>query len=121
MRKMRRYGLSILIMVVVSFISLIVIAWLSYTYKWQADKALAGITVTYILAGFIGGLTQKFLCREQKSMGKKMVEGMVLSSVFMGGLVFFDVFMVGSLFEITSRFLMIWMILMGSTCLGRIL
>ncbi len=121
MRKIRTGIITIIIMSIVSILSLIIVSMLSYTYKWQADKALIGITIVYILAGFVGGFSHKLMDRDEKSTGRKMLGGIVLSSVFMGGLVFASIFVVHNPFEITSRFLMIWMLLMGSACLGRIL
>ncbi len=121
MRKLRNYIITILIMAIVSLLCLVILSIFTYNYKWQADKALIGITYTYILTGLVGGLSQKILCKESKSMGRKMLEGMIFSSLFMGGLVVLSIFQAGNPFEISSRFLMIWMLLMGSTCLGRIL
>ena len=123
MRKLRNgiIAIIIIIMSIVSVLSLFVISMLSYTYEWQADKALIGITFTYIATGFIGGLLLKIIDKELKSMGRKMLEGIMISTIFMGGLVLLSVYIVENPFEMTSRFLMIWMLLMGSTCLGRIL
>jgi len=121
MKKIRVFLFALIIMVVVSAICLCGVSVLAYRYKWQADKALIGITLTYILAGFIGGLSQKIMNKEQKSIGRKMLDGIVLSTIFMGGLIVLSIYIVQNPFEISSRFLMIWMLLMGSTCLGRIL
>lgn len=121
MRKIRNILIAIIIMFITSALSLLIVSMLSYTYKWQADKALIGITITYIVTGFIGGLMQRIRNKEQKSMGRKMLDGIVLSCMFMGVLVLLSVFVAQNPLEISSRFLMIWMLLMGSTCLGRIL
>ena len=121
MEKFRNSLIAIIIMFIVSVLLLLMVSMLSYTYKWQADKALIGITCTYIVAGFVGGFVQKIMDKEQKSMGRKMLEGMVLSTTFIGGLVLISVCLLKNPMVISSRFLMIWMLLMGSTCLGRIL
>ena len=121
MRNFRNSIIAIIIMVIVSVLSLFVVSMLSYTYKWQADKALIGITLTYIMTGFIGGLLKKIIDKEQKKMGRKMLEAMILSSIFMCGLIVLSVFVIQNPLEVSSRFLMIWMLLIGSTCLGRIL
>ena len=121
MKKIKCFLLVLMIMVVVSVICLWMVSALTYTYKWQADKALIGITITYIVTGFCGGLSQKIMNKDTYSMGKKMLEAIVMSSLFMGILIVLSVYFVQNPLEVTSRFLMIWMLLMGSTCLGRIL
>ena len=121
MKKIRYFLLVLIIMVVVSVICLCVVSALAYTYKWQADKALIGVTFTYIVTGFVGGFSQKIMNKEAQSIGRKMLEGMILSLLFMGGLIVLSFFLIQNPLEITSRFWMIMMLLMGSACLGRIL
>ena len=50
------YATSILLMAFISFLSLLVLSLLTYLFKWQAPQAMVGIILTYILAGFGGGL-----------------------------------------------------------------
>lgn len=126
MRKVKGIVISIIIMVIVSGISLLIVSAFSYLYKWQADKALVGITVTYILAGYFGGLSLKRQNRKngisgQMSIAKKMVEAILLGTIFMLLLILLSVFVVQNSFMISSRMLMIWMLLVGSSCLGGIL
>lgn len=121
MRKIRNLIITIIIMSIVSIISLLAVSVLAYQYKWQADKALIGITVTYIITGLVGGLTQKMMNKEEKNMGRKMLGAILVSCIFMGILLFFSIVAIQQPFSISSRFLMIWMLLVGSTCLGRIL
>lgn len=121
MRKIKNVIFILVFMTLISIACLLIISAFAYIYKWQADKALIGITVTYIMAGFIGGFSKKIIEKEQKSIGQKMLEGMLMASVFMGGLMVLSVFVAQNPLEISSRFLMIWMLLIGSTCLGRIL
>ena len=121
MMRIKSFLVVLIMMIVTSAICLGGVSILAYTYKWQADKALIGITITYIVTGFIGGVSQKILNKEQKNMGKKMVDGIVLSSVFMGVLVLLSICVTENPMNISSRFLMIWVLLMGSSCLGRIL
>lgn len=121
MRKIKNLFITIIIMLLVSTISLLAVSALTYIYKWQADKALIGITITYILAGFFGGLFLKWKTKEQLSMGRKMLEAILLSVIFVGILVTASVFVMENSFVISSRFVMICMLFVGSTCLGRIL
>lgn len=121
MRKIRNLIITIIIMSIVSILCLLGVSAFSYTYKWKADKALMGITLTYILTGFAGGVVQKIINKEPMKMGRKMIEGILISSFFMGILLGVSVIVFQQPYQITSRFLMIWMLLVGSTCLGRIL
>ena len=121
MRRMKCFFRVFIIMGMVSAICLLTVSVLTYHYKWQADKALIGITLTYIVTGFAGGLSQKIMNKESRSMGRKMLEGMLISTIFVGGLLGISIGIVQNPLELSSRFLMIWMLLMGSTCLGRIL
>lgn len=121
MRKIRNLIITIIIMSIVSILCLLAVSVFSYIYKWKADKALIGITLTYILTGFSGGLVQKIINKESIKMGRKMIEGILISSFFVGILVMFSVLWLQQPLAVSSRFLMIWMLLVGSACLGRIL
>ena len=121
MRKIINIIVTLLVMVVVSLICLLVVSAFSYFYKWQADKALVGITITYIFAGFIGGITQKFLDKSERNMGKKMLEAILISSIFIGMILGISAIVLQQPLMISSRFLSIYMLLAGSTCMGRIL
>ena len=120
MHTIKKYIISLVIMCLVSILMLMVVSLLAYVYKWQADKALIGITVTYILAGFLGGFGLKRMS-ETKDMTKKLVEGILLGVFFMMLLLLFSIIFTDNEFEISSRLLLIWMLLTGSTSLGRIL
>ena len=121
MRKIGNLIIIIVFMFLIAAISLMLVAAFSYLYKWQADKALIGITVTYILAGFSGGLMQNRWNRGNKTIGKKMAEGIALGTVFMAIIVLMAVFALESSVAVSTRFLMLWMLVAGSTCLGHIL
>ena len=121
MKRVRNLLMVMVIMMLMSAISLLIISVLSYFYKWQADKALVGITITYILAGFIGGITQKFLDKSERNMGKKMLEAILISSIFVGVILGVSTIVLQQPLVISSRFLSIYMLLAGSACMGRIL
>lgn len=133
--KMKAVAISILSMSLVSILSLMILSILTYIFKWQADTAMLGITGTYILAGFCGGLALKFahlwkgrkkedgvqVQRETISIGTKMVEAILTATLFMGILQLLSLIAGTGTFELSGRFLTIWMLLVGSACLGRIL
>lgn len=105
---------------VVAIIMLLAVSTLAYIYKWQADKALIGITGTYILAGVAGGLGLKRTSLT-KDVGKKMFESFFLGTLFMVLLVLLSLLVTDNGFQLSGRFLLIWMLLTGSVSLGRIL
>ncbi len=121
MRKIGNFMIVIMFMFLIAAISLVLVSTFSYLYKWQADKALVGITVTYILAGFSGGLMLKKINKEAKTIGKKMMEGILQGTIFMAIIIGVGVFGLESPLVVSSRFLMLWMLVAGSTCLGHIL
>ncbi len=121
MRRVGKWILAVFIMAVVSVICLLVTSVFAYIYKWQADKALVGITLTYILTGLVGGFVQRFFKGEVYSMGQKMLDGICVASIFLFFMILISVFVMQNPFVISSRFLMIGMLLTGSACLGRLL
>lgn len=121
MRRIKKILAPLIVMIIISLVCLVIVSLLTYIFKWQADKALIGITVTYILTGLVGGFVQKRQIQDEKSMGQKMLEAIFLSSVFIMILVMVSIFVVQIPFELSSRFFMIFMLFVGSTCLGRIL
>lgn len=120
MQVIKKYIIPIVIMSVVSIFMLLAVSVLAYIYKWQADKALIGITGTYILAGLAGGLGLR-RASLTKDMSKKLLEGILLGSSFMVLLLLASVFVTDISPEISGRFLLIWMLITGSASLGRIL
>ena len=123
MRKIGKIVITFIVMTLVSLLCLCIVGILSYIYKWQADKALIGITCTYILAAFAGGITQKILNKNEKgkSIGQKMLNGILTGLIFVAVLLIASGFIVQTPFLFSVRFFMILMLIIGSTCLGRIL
>ncbi|MBQ3559543.1 MAG: hypothetical protein IJA07_08540 [Agathobacter sp.] len=121
MRKIRSFGIAIIIMILTSLLALFVVSTLTYFLKWYADKAMAGIIVTYILAGFAGGMTLKILNKEKMGLRGRGLEVFCLSGIFMLLLFVVSIFVLRNPFEISGRWLMIWLLLTSSTFLGRIL
>lgn len=120
MQFVKKYIIPLIIMSLVSILMLLVVSLLAYLYKWQADKALIGITVTYILAGMAGGAGLK-KSSVTKDIGKKLFEGILLGTIFMILLIVISFVITNNGFQISGRFLMIWMLIIGSASIGRIL
>ena len=135
MKKITNILIGILSMGGTSLLALLIISLLTYGWKWQADKAMLGITFTYIIAGFAGGLSMKWMPRIWKrwhtdrilteegniGVGGKMLESLLAGTIFMLILMMLSAFFAVNEIQITSRFFLIWMLLAGSTALGRIL
>lgn len=121
MYKVKRYIIAIGMMLITSVVSLLVVSTFTYLFKWQADKAMIGIFVTYVLAGFIGG----FCLRKGKrgEIRRKVIESLILANIFTFLLILFSYIIFQIPFELSSRFLLIWMLIVcssfGGTCCKR--
>lgn len=120
MMRMKQMVIPLLSMSFMSALFLLGLSVLAYILKWQADIVLVGITFTYITIGFIGGKVRKRFSYET-NIGKKLMEGIMLGTIFMLLLVVLSLFVMDIPFSFTTRFLMIWMLIVGSTALGRVL
>lgn len=133
MKKVRNSILGIVIMIIMSLICLLVVSFLTYKLKWQADAAMLGITLTYILAGFCSGLGMKWIpllwkrnkveIVEKESIGvtEKIVESILTSALFIILLWIVSLFLIEEGMQFSGRLFIIWMLLTGSVALGRIL
>lgn len=121
MGRMKNYIISIIVMILSTTLFLVVISMFTYLLKWQADKVMVGIMITYVLAGFTGG----FCLRRRKKIGiqRMMIDAGLLGTVFMFLLVLFSYFIFQIPFEFSSRFLLIWMLIVcgsfGGICCKR--
>lgn len=120
MRLVKKIGIPLVIMVMMSVIMLLVVSTLTFLFRWKADKALLGIIFTYIVVGVIGGKSQKRLS-ETTRIKEKILEGICLSAYFIGVLVVFSFVLLEKGESFSTRFFMTGILIIGSTCLGRIL
>ena len=67
-------------MIATSMVSLAVVSVLTYWFKWQADKAMIGIVVTYILTGVAGGFSIAY--GEKKETWKTVLEILLVYVIF---------------------------------------
>ena len=110
MGKMKRYAIALGVMMIVTVMSLLVVSTLTYWFKWQADKALVGIIIVYIVAGFFGGF-----CLNSK---RKMMGAIVLGTSYMFLLVVCAYMGFGILFEFSRRCFLIWLLIICSSFAG---
>ena len=127
MHRLKNYIVAIGVMIVTAMVSLLAVSTLTYLFKWQADKAMIGIIVTYILVGFAGGFVFKRVSKKQNAEERKVgvlqkaLEAFSLSSVFMLLMIVLSTFVIQNPLEISGRLLMIWGLMTSSCFLGRIL
>jgi hypothetical protein len=125
MYHVKKYAIAMGIMLVTSVVALLLVSTFAYVFKWQADKAMVGIIVTYILVGFAGGFGMRW--GEKKEDGKinshgikkNVIETLLLSSMFMLFLLVVSIMRFQNVFMFSRRFLMIWGLMASSAFLGR--
>lgn len=98
---------------------LIFLSVLTYLFKWQADTVLLGIIAVYILAGFIGGKVKKRFSYEM-GIGKRLLDGILVGTCFMLTLSLLSLLLTEGGISLSGRLLVIWLLLIGSTSLGRL-
>ena len=117
---MKKILIPLSLMSVYSIILLFVLSVFSYIFKWKADTALVGITIIYIVVGFLGGCSRKHFSYAT-GVFKKLLEGALIGTMFMVLLMMVSFFVIGNEIVFSSRFFLIWMLVVGSVSLGRIL
>lgn len=127
MDRIKKYIVAIVFMFMISIAMLLIVTTLTYAFKWQADKAMIGIVVTYILAGLAGGIClryfgkKEYVAPQKNKIAKKALEALILSNIFLLLLLMLSVFGLQNSFGFSGRFFMIWVLLFGATFLGRVL
>lgn len=127
MDRIKKYIVAIVFMFMISIAMLLIVTTLTYAFKWQADKAMIGIVVTYILAGLAGGIClryfgkKEYVAPQKNKIAKKALEALILSNIFLLLLLMLSVFGLQISFGFSGRFFMIWVLLFGATFLGRVL
>ncbi len=121
MYRMRKYMVAICVMIVVSLVSLLVVSALTYVFKWQADKAMIGIIVTYILAGLAGGLSLKI--DSNIEVRRNMLQSAMLSAIFLSLLILCSFFVGQIIFGFSTRLFLVWILIacsiFGGMCVRK--
>lgn len=127
MNKIKKYIAAIFIMLLTTIAMLFIVTTFTYAFKWQAEKAMIGIVVTYIFAGLAGGiclrcsLKKEYVPPQKNKIAKKAFEALILSTIYLVFLLTISVFGLQISFEFSGRFFMIWILLFGATFFGRVL
>lgn len=80
MCKIKKYIVALMIMLFTALMALLMLSVLTYMFKWQADKAMIGIIVTYILTGVAGGFSIAY--GEKKETWKTVLEILLVYVIF---------------------------------------
>ena len=75
--------ITLLFMSVITILFLVMISFSAYTFKWQSDTAMQGITFTYIFSGLSGGVLFGWL-GGKRNMAMALLFGIVLASLYWG-------------------------------------
>lgn len=110
MNNVKKYAISLSVMIVVSIVSIVIVSTLTYLLKWQADKAMIGIIVTYVVTGFSGGV-----CHGGK---RKILSALLMGTIFVLLLAALAYLGFQIPFELSKRFLLIWLLIVCSTFVG---
>ena len=113
MNRVKKYIAALGVMWMVSIVSLVIVGLLTYLFKWQADKAMIGIILTYVLAGFVGGF---FMGGKRTILGASVL-GTIY--VFLSVILAYMVFQIS--FKFTTSFLLICTIIVCSCFVGMCL
>ncbi|MBR4025971.1 MAG: YrzE family protein [Lachnospiraceae bacterium] len=135
--KIKQIIVSILFMAITSVLLLFLVSICTYIFKWQADMAMLLITFVYILTGIFGGMlygkrqrtengstdtSERSLYFDKKSgFGKKLLQGIILGSVYMGILIFISVFGLQNTIKDYVRLMLLWILVVGGSVLGEML
>ena len=112
MYKVKRYIICVSAMLFVSMLLLVVLATLTYMFKWQADKAMIGIIVTYVMAGVAGGICLRKT--EKGTLSKKLLESLIASTLFIVVLEVLFVLIVRNECIFSVKFLLVWLLITSS-------
>ena len=113
MDKIKKYVVSLCVMIAVSILLLVVVSTLTYAFKWKANKAMIGIIVTYILAGGAGGLCMRNVM--YKDSGKRVKEAVTLATTYIFFLWIISYFVAQIPFQFSFEFIMIWILVVCSS------
>ena len=115
--------ITILLMALISILSLLVLSILTYLFKWQAPQAMIGIILTYILAGFGGGLLSKPSSDpdNNRQLQHIAIDSIVRGSGYMLLLALISLFIAEPTHINMPRLLAIWLLIVAGYAIGEIL
>ena len=124
MYKIRKYIISLSVMLAISLVFLLVVSSFVYVFKWQADKAVIGIIVTYILVGIAGGVAlgkfdKKNGISKPKGSRSKVTQTAILTAMYLIVLTIASSMLTENTMEFTKQTILIMLLEFGSVYMGR--
>lgn len=116
MYKVKKYIMTLIVMLIASVVSLLIVSTLAYIFKWQADKAMIGIIITYVLGGFVGGLS--FRKSEKEKWVKKILESLIVTILFMIVATIISVLVTQNSFVFSGKSILILLLITSSVLCG---
>ena len=110
--------IGVIVMLIVSMVSLMILSALTYFYKWQAHQAQAGITLTYIISGFLGGFLSCMIGERSREKRNLLICGMTLGTIYLAVLLAVSVLIAANEAWDIVQILLIWLLLSASSALG---
>ena len=116
MDKIKKYAISLVVMMMTVIVSLLIVSTLTYIFKWQADKAMIGIIITYVLGGFVGGVS--FRKSEKEKLVKQILESFMIAIFFVIVATMISVLVMQNPFVFSSRSILILLLITSSVLCG---
>ena len=110
--------IGVIVMLIVSMVSLVILSALTYFYKWQAYQAQVGITLTYIISGFLGGFLSCMIGEHSREKRNLLICGMILGTIYLAVLLAVSVLIAANEAWDIVQIILIWLLLSASSALG---
>jgi D-alanyl-lipoteichoic acid acyltransferase DltB (MBOAT superfamily) len=120
--------LSVIIMGITSAATLVILSVFTYLFKWQAPQAQLGITLTYIISGFLGGFllsvidknrkTEKEVGNTEHIMKNTLITGITQGAIYMAILLSISILISANESWDIGQIVLIWILLVCSNTLG---
>ena len=116
MDKIRKYVVSLCVMLIVSMVLLVLVSVLTYVFKWQADKVMIGMIVTYVCAGVAGGVSLKKI--QQRKLKGRILDAFIMTAFFTVTLILLSRLLNLNAGLFSERFLLICLLIAGGSFIG---
>ena len=120
--------LSLAIMGITSVIALVILSILTFQLKWQAPQVQVGITLTYIISGFLGGFLPNVMGKsriKKKGVGDTetsvkivLVKGITQGTIYIAVLLSISILLSANEGWDMAQIFLIWILLSVSSSLG---
>jgi len=118
---------AVIIMGITSAATLVILSVFTYLFRWQAPQAQVGITLTYIISGFLGGFLSCIIGGRRKKKEVKntenstkitLIKGTTQSAIYMAVLLSISILLSANENWDMVQILLVWILLTASSTLG---